>query len=125
MAEADGFLGEILRLFTPLGDVRENRMFGGYGIFLEGIMFALISSKDQLFLKADEETREADLSLGAPSHGKMPYYARPKRCWAVGARWRIGPRVRWLRRGGGRRTNRLSGRGRVRCGKAATAKAGS
>lgn len=40
-------------LFQPFGRVFVRRMFGGYGIFADGVMFALFA-RGQLFLKADE-----------------------------------------------------------------------
>ena len=45
----------IRELFTVFGPVTVRRMFGGAGLFADGIMFALVSDGD-IFLKADEET---------------------------------------------------------------------
>lgn len=42
----------------PLGPVAARRMFGGYGIFLDGLMFALIAD-DTLYLKVDDDNRPA------------------------------------------------------------------
>ena len=42
-------------LFAPFGEVRTRRMFGGLGIYREGIMFALVAG-GELYLKADVET---------------------------------------------------------------------
>jgi DNA transformation protein len=52
MGEFRAFLEE---LFEPVGGVGFRRMFGGVGIYREGIMFAL-ASDDVLYLKADEVT---------------------------------------------------------------------
>lgn len=41
---------------TPLGPVVVKRMFGGAGLFLDGLMFALISD-DALYFKVDGENR--------------------------------------------------------------------
>ena len=38
-----------------IGSVHAKRMFGGHGIFLDKLMFALIAD-DVLYLKADKET---------------------------------------------------------------------
>jgi DNA transformation protein len=38
------------------GSARLRRMFGGYGIFCDGVMFALIAD-DVLYLKVDAETQ--------------------------------------------------------------------
>ena len=45
-------------LLTPLGPVAVRRMFGGGGIFLDGLMFGLISD-GVLYLKADDANRPA------------------------------------------------------------------
>ena len=44
---------------APLGKVTARSMFGGYGIFLDGAMFALISPENELYFKADEVNRDA------------------------------------------------------------------
>lgn len=88
------FLCRVLELFAPLGDVRSRRMFGGYGIFLNDSMFALITKDEELFLKADDLNRPAFEHMGLRPYGKMPYYAAPTdslkdwediRSWAQGA----------------------------------------
>ncbi|MDP6646107.1 MAG: TfoX/Sxy family protein [Rhodospirillales bacterium] len=77
MAEQSEFVTNVLNILTPLGDVRPKRMFGGYGLFLEGSMFALINKNDELYLKADDENKDAFIARGSGTHGKMPYYAAP------------------------------------------------
>ena len=77
MVELSAFVARIVALFVPLGEVAVKRMFGGYGLFFEGKMFALISRNDELFLKADAENRDAFIARGSQTHGKMPYYAAP------------------------------------------------
>jgi DNA transformation protein and related proteins len=42
-------------LFAPVGGVGLRRMFGGIGVFKEGIMFGLVAN-DVLYMKADETT---------------------------------------------------------------------
>jgi len=51
------FTNYIVDLMQSIGPVYAKRMFGGYGIFLDGLMFALISD-GFLYLKADTENRE-------------------------------------------------------------------
>lgn len=66
----------------PLGPVEPRRMFGGYGFFLEGRMFALVAD-DELYLKADGENRAIFEARGMrpflyPRRGNMValgYYA--------------------------------------------------
>jgi DNA transformation protein len=50
------FVEHVLELLAPLGDVSARRMFGGHGIYRDGLMFALVSG-DVLYLKADGESR--------------------------------------------------------------------
>ena len=50
--------GSIAELFASFGPVRCRRMFGGTGIFSGELMFAL-EARGELYLKADERTREA------------------------------------------------------------------
>ena len=45
----------IVDLMQSIGPVYAKRMFGGHGIFLDGLMFALIAD-GVLYLKADAET---------------------------------------------------------------------
>ena len=77
MAEPTEFVSNILRVLVPLGEVNVKRMFGGYGVFLDGSMFALISRNDELFLKTDEVNRATFENRGSKTHGKMPYYSAP------------------------------------------------
>jgi DNA transformation protein len=48
----------------PLGPVRARAMFGGWGIYLDDIFFALIAD-DQLFLKVDSESEARFIAVGA------------------------------------------------------------
>ena len=50
------FLNFVLEKLSPVGDVKSRAMFGGYGIFNEGLMFALIS-EDTLYFKVNESNR--------------------------------------------------------------------
>ena len=45
----------IKELFAEFGAVSVRRMFGGQGIFVDGMMFALVA-RDVIYLKADTET---------------------------------------------------------------------
>jgi DNA transformation protein and related proteins len=42
-------------LFQPFGTVTVRRMFGGAGLFADGVMFGLVSG-EQIYLKADATT---------------------------------------------------------------------
>ena len=56
MAVSDGFRELIAELLAPVGPITIRRMFGGAGVMLDGVMFALIAS-DVLYFKVDDETR--------------------------------------------------------------------
>ncbi len=45
-------------ILAPLGPVVIKRMFGGGGVFLDGLMFGLVAD-GVLYFKADEESRQA------------------------------------------------------------------
>ena len=81
MSEFTDYLQELLKHFGP---IQVKRMFGGEGIYHEGLMFALIAD-DTLYLKADEHNRAEFEQLGLPAfrynkQGKevtMSYYQAP------------------------------------------------
>jgi DNA transformation protein len=48
---------EALRdLFREFAPVSVRRMFGGQGVFVDGLMIALITRDDEIYLKADAQT---------------------------------------------------------------------
>ncbi|WP_412067883.1 TfoX/Sxy family protein [Rubrivirga sp. IMCC43871] len=61
---------------APLGTTSTS-MFGGHGLFAEGIMFGMVTSDGALALKADDTTRERIETEGAERTGKMPYWRVP------------------------------------------------
>ena len=75
--DAATFSEQMVGEFTPLGEVSSRKMFGGYGIFESGTMFALVNSQGELFLKADDSNRPRFEQIGAKQHGKMPYFQPP------------------------------------------------
>lgn len=50
------FVEHVLELLAPFGGVSARRMFGGFGIYRDALMFALVAD-DVLYLKADGENR--------------------------------------------------------------------
>lgn len=52
------FADYVIDLLRPFGPVRAKRMFGGFGLYLDDRMFALIAD-DTLYLKADDSNRAA------------------------------------------------------------------
>ncbi len=79
-AYRDRMLGRLL----PLGPVEARSMFGGFGLYLDGLMFALIAF-DRLYFKADDGNRRDYVDAGAEPfsyQGKnrrieMSYYELP------------------------------------------------
>lgn len=57
------FVAHLHEVFSEFGRIDARRMFGGYGIFHEGLMFALVAD-DTLYLKADEESADCFESRG-------------------------------------------------------------
>ena len=51
------FVSYVVELLQPVGAVRARRMFGGHGLFLDGLMFGLIAD-GTLYFKADRQARE-------------------------------------------------------------------
>jgi DNA transformation protein len=58
-------LAHALDLMQGLGAVQARRMFGGYGLFLEGLMFAVWLG-EALYFKVDAETVGRYEALGLP-----------------------------------------------------------
>lgn len=63
MAAAEGLVAHCTELLSALGPVRVRRMFGGHGMYVDGLFLALIAS-DTLYLKADETHRKAFEAAG-------------------------------------------------------------
>ena len=53
---SDEFISYVLDQLSDFGEVAWRRMFGGVGLYHDGLMFALIAN-DVLYLKADDENR--------------------------------------------------------------------
>ncbi len=58
MGSDTGFVGYVEDLLQAAGPVEVRPMFGGHGVFLDGVMFGLVAD-DVLYLKADEVNRGA------------------------------------------------------------------
>ncbi|MEM7738270.1 MAG: TfoX/Sxy family protein [Deinococcota bacterium] len=50
------FVETLVARLTPLGSVRAKSMFGGYGIFKDEVMFALVAF-DEVYFKMDNDNR--------------------------------------------------------------------
>ncbi len=49
---------------APLGPFRARQMFGGFGLYIDGMIFGLMA-RDQVFLKVDDQNRPAFESAGS------------------------------------------------------------
>ncbi len=68
----------ILEKLAILGNVSSKKMFGGYGIFIDGKMFAMVDSNGVGFLKVDENLKNSFAKIGSIPHSKMPYSSIPE-----------------------------------------------
>lgn len=82
MTEFVDFLGEVFRQFGP---VQARKMFSGYGLYHDGVMFGLVAD-ETLYLKADETIAHYFESKGLRQFEyargdkivKMSYYLAPE-----------------------------------------------
>ncbi|MFQ5959256.1 MAG: TfoX/Sxy family protein [Alphaproteobacteria bacterium] len=65
MAQVSEFLDYVIDQLEPLGGVAPRRMFGGYGLFRDGVMFAIVAS-DTLYFKVDDNNLADFEAAGAP-----------------------------------------------------------
>lgn len=76
--EAGDLCGQVVDFLAQTGEVTSKKMFGGYGIFENGLMFALVNSKAELFFKVGGKNRHDYEKAGSSRFGKMPYWEVPK-----------------------------------------------
>ncbi|MBT8436203.1 MAG: TfoX/Sxy family protein [Gammaproteobacteria bacterium] len=74
MPAAQEFATHIVDLLDSFGPCEARRMFGGFGIFHQGLMFGLIAD-GSLYLKADDKTRELFVTEGSEA---FSYYKKEK-----------------------------------------------
>ena len=53
---AHDFIAYLHDLFAALGPIRTRAMFGGHGVYFEGLIIGIVID-DALYLKTDEQTR--------------------------------------------------------------------
>lgn len=64
MVKPSAYVEYAVEQMTQWAPVSARRMFGGYGIYRDGIMFALIAD-DQLYFKVDECSRQSYQGAGS------------------------------------------------------------
>ena len=85
MAKRNEFVDYLLELLEPLEGVSAKSMFGGFGIFKDGLMFGLVAD-DTLYFKVDDfnrfEFERLELGLFMYMKGDKPmpmsYYKAPE-----------------------------------------------
>jgi DNA transformation protein len=73
-AQAD-FVAYCAELLSAVGEVQAKRMFGGHGLYVDGVFVAIIAG-EMLYLKADEQTQAQFARAGSR---RFEYTARGQR----------------------------------------------
>jgi DNA transformation protein len=74
MASSKDFRDQMLGRLLLFGPVLSRSMFGGFGFYLDGIMFALIAY-DQIYFKVDDGNRQEYIDAGM---GPFTYEGKKK-----------------------------------------------
>lgn len=75
MSVSDSFIAFVLDQLAPLGDVTVRRMFGGAGVYLDDLFFAVLDD-GAIYLKADDGNRPRHEKSGMSAF--KPYADRPE-----------------------------------------------
>jgi DNA transformation protein and related proteins len=73
---SDGFKSFVLDQLEELGGVTPKSMFGGVGLYRDGVFFGIVA-RDTLFFKTDTRNRGDYLRAGMPAF--TPYLDKPTR----------------------------------------------
>jgi len=88
MAASEGFKDFITDQLAGFGPVTTRNMFGGAGIYADGVMFALLAN-DVLYLKADKSSARA-----FAAEGMSPFtYRRAGKTPVAMSYWEAPPRL--------------------------------
>jgi DNA transformation protein len=87
MTASDGFVELLKDGLRGLGPVSVRRMFGGAGVYADGVMFGLVAD-DTLYLKADDETKS-----GFEAEGLAPFVYAGSGGTVAMSYWRIPERL--------------------------------
>ena len=87
MAVSREFRDFIEELLAGFGPVQIKRMFGGAGVYADGMMFALIAD-DTLYLKADDGNRAA-----FEAEGMSPFMYQGRGKTIATSYWRVPERL--------------------------------
>lgn len=96
------FVVYLLEQLAEFGEVTAKAMFGGYGLYLDGLMFGLVTGEDEVYFKVDAQSEPEFQNLGLEpfryekngESSTMSYYQPPAE--AVDDRNEI---AEWARKG--------------------------
>jgi DNA transformation protein len=71
MAVSNEFIDYVLDQLKCWGEVSARRMFGGAGLYRDGVMFGLIAD-DVAYLKVDDSNREDFIKAGSSAFNPFP-----------------------------------------------------
>ncbi|HSS51816.1 MAG TPA: TfoX/Sxy family protein [Thermoanaerobaculia bacterium] len=86
MAKTNEFCDHLMDRLAPVGTPSYKFMFGGYGIYLDGLMMGIVNGDDVLWLRTDDVNRPDYEARGLKPFqpmtkngpmGIMPYYTVP------------------------------------------------
>ncbi|MEO8002949.1 MAG: TfoX/Sxy family protein [Arenimonas sp.] len=63
MAKDDAYIEYLQELLEPLGKISAKKMFGGRGIYCNGVIMGLVID-EALYLKVDEQTKHLFMTAG-------------------------------------------------------------
>lgn len=82
MHVSDGFKSFVLDGLEAVGDLTARSMFGGVGLYCDGVFFGIIAS-DVLYLKVDEENRRDYERAGSRPFRPYTHRSGTMQYWAV------------------------------------------
>ena len=87
MAVTEGFKDFVTELLGGVGPVTIRNMFGGAGVYADGVMFAIVVD-DVLYLKADETSQRT-----FEAEGMAPFTYRSGKGPVAMRNWEVPPRL--------------------------------
>ncbi|MCO5205070.1 MAG: TfoX/Sxy family protein [Anaerolineae bacterium] len=74
MSASKAYCDAVKAQLSPFMPVTSRAMFGGYGLYSDGVIFALITSDDVLHFKVDDSNRALYEDAGMQQFHNMPYF---------------------------------------------------
>jgi DNA transformation protein len=63
VAKDDAYIEYLHELIGPLGNISTKKMFGGHGVYCDGVIMGLVIN-EAFYLKVDEQTRQQFIDKG-------------------------------------------------------------